>query len=107
MTEQIFGTLGVILFLAFLVEAMVEYIAGQVVDHVPALQAWRWLLVYVSLAVGVLCAFIYRLDLVALLAAYLKITIEPGILGITLTGLSIGRGANFIHQIVAQYFPQK
>ena len=32
-----------ILFLAFLVEGMVEYLVGALLfDHIPALQPWRW-----------------------------------------------------------------
>jgi hypothetical protein len=105
--DNVFGLLAIILFVAFLVEALVEYLFGQLIDKFPALLPYRWLLVYISAAVGVIMAFVYQFDLVSILGAFVAITIPVNPFGITLTGLAIGRGANFIHQIVQQYFPQK
>ena len=107
----VLAILAVILFLSFLVEALVEYVFGQAAQHVPAIQPYQWLLMYVALVVGVLAAFVYRLDLVHLLAAFLD-DISPGAigaipqttLGIVLTGLAIGRGSNFIHDLVTRFF---
>ena len=60
---------------------------------------------YVSALCGILLAFYYQLDLIALLASVLgeSITVSP--VGFILTGLGIGRGANWMHQFVEQYFP--
>ena len=54
---EVIGTLGVILFMAFLVEGMVEYFFGEIANHVPALEQWKWMLMYVAAAVGIVAAF--------------------------------------------------
>ena len=98
------GTIQVIaasLALAFLAESMVEYLFGSLVDHVPALDKFRWTLMYVSAGVGVGLAFFYELDIIRLITAE---DITP--VGMILSGLMIGRGANFVHQFVASYLPK-
>ena len=104
---EVIGTLGVILFMAFLVEGMVEYFFGEIANHVPALEQWKWLLMYVAAGVGVAAAFIYQFDLIALIASWLEVELNASPFGIVLTGLAIGRGANYIHQIISTYFPKK
>jgi hypothetical protein len=107
----VFAILAIILFLSFLVEALTEYVFGQVAEHVKVLQPYQWTLTYIALAVGVLAAFWYRFDLVYLLARFLE-QYAPGVLveipqtnlGIILTGLAIGRGANFIHDLITKFF---
>lgn len=104
------GALVIITFLAFLVtEGVVEYFAGQLFQHIAKLVPFSWALMYLSAAVGVLLAMYYRLDLVALLSQYLQI--QPAIVidwpGEVLTGLAIGRGANFVHDLITQFFPVK
>jgi hypothetical protein len=107
----VIAILAIILFLAFLVEALVEYIFGQIAEHVEAAKPYQWLLAYVALIVGVITAFIYHFDLVYLLAQFME-DYAPGVLdkipqtslGITLTGLAIGRGSSFIHDIITQFF---
>ncbi len=100
----VLSTLGVILLLAFLVEALVEYIFGQLVEHVAVLKPYSWALMYVALAVGVAGAFIYRFDLIYLIGGWLESPIEMHPFGIVLTGLAIGRGASFIHDIIQRFF---
>lgn len=87
--------------LAFLSESLVEYLFGSFCDHFPALEKIKWLAMYISAAVGVGVAFWYHLDLLALI-------VEDGStwVGILLSGLVIGRGANFLHQFVSQYMPK-
>lgn len=99
-----FAVIGVILLLAFFVESLVEYLFGQLFEHVPAIKPHSWLLMYISAAVGVAGAFYYRLDMMSILSQYLDVPIEVGWFGITLTGLAIGRGANYISDIVARFF---
>lgn len=101
---SIMSILAIIFFLAFLVEALVEYIFGQAAQHIPALQPYQWTLMYVALAVGVGAALVYRLDLVFLLSEFLGGSIQQTLLGTILTGLAIGRGSNFIHDITARFF---
>ena len=84
--------------LAFAAESGVEYILGTPFKKFPKLQALSWLLMYVSLGVGVSLAFLYQLDLFAL------ITGEPAtVQGIALTGSMVGRGANFVHDFASKY----
>lgn len=104
------GALGLILFFAFMAtEGIVEYFIGKPFEKVPKLTSYQWLLMYVSALVGVLLMIYYKLDIVAILAQYLKVepVIEPGMVGFILTGLIVGRGANFVHQIVDKFFPSK
>lgn len=84
--------------LAFLSESMVEYLFGTLMKKVPMLTSWSWVLMYVSLAVGVWLAFAYRLDLLALIQEDTQ-TVQ----GIILSGAAIGRGANFVHDFVSKY----
>lgn len=87
--------------LAFLTESMVEYLFGQAVDHL-ALEKWRWALMYVSALVGVGLAFYYHLDLLALIGQ-----LEASPVGYLLSGLIIGRGANYLHDFVSRYILQQ
>jgi len=104
------ASLVIILFLAFLVtEGIVEYFLGQAFLRVPVLTPYGWLLMYVSAAVGIGLACYYQLDLVALLSQYLQMSppILSGLIGEILTGLAVGRGANFVHDIISKFFPVK
>lgn len=93
--------------LAFLAESMVEYVFGTIVDKVPKLAAWRWLLMYVALAVGCLMAYHYHLDMVAMIAELADFELSPTWLGTLLTGLAIGRGSNYIHQFMSEHLPKR
>ena len=88
--------------LAFLTESMVEYLFGQAVDHIPAMASWRWALMYIAAVAGVGLAFYYRLDLLALIGQ-----LEPSPVGFALSGLIIGRGANYLHDFVSRYILQQ
>ena len=102
------GALALILFLAFMVtEGIVEFFVGKPFEKIPKLTPYQWTLMYVSAAFGVGLAIYYKLDLIALLSSYLKMdpVILSGPVGQVLTGLSIGRGASFIHQIMDKFFP--
>lgn len=88
--------------LAFLTESMTEYLFGQALDRFPNLSPLRWLLQYVAAIVGVGLAFYYQVDLIALIGGD---AVSP--VGVTLSGLIIGRGANYFHQFVSQYLTSK
>jgi hypothetical protein len=99
--------LGFILFVAFLTEALTEYFLGEPFNHSPKLAPWKWLLQYISAGVGICLAFYYKLDLFYLFGQYVGAqTIPMGWPGIVFTGLSIGRGSNFIHDIWGKFFPK-
>ena len=101
------AVMGVVFLLAFLTESLTEYIFGTLFEKVSALTPYKWALMYVSAAVGVGVAFYYQLDLINLLAGVLGENIAPSPVGFTLTGLGIGRGANYLHQVVDTYFPSR
>lgn len=96
--------LVVIFLLAFLVESLTEYLFGQIFAHVPALQPWSWCLMYIAAGVGVLGAFVYKFDLIFLLGSYVGVVMPITWFGILLTGLAIGRGSNFLHDLVTRFF---
>lgn len=101
---DILATLGVIFLLSFLVESLVEYIAGQLFKHIPAISSYSWVTMYIALAVGIAGAFVYGFDLLALLGTYLGASIQSSSFGIVLTGAAIGRGSNYLHDLVSRYF---
>jgi len=101
---SVLSILAVIFLLAFLTESLVEYLFGAIVEHVPALDPYRWLLMYVAAGVGVTGSFIYQFDLLHLLGDYVSAEIPVHWFGVLLTGLSIGRGSNYLHDLVKKYF---
>jgi hypothetical protein len=101
---SVLSILAVIFLLAFLTESLVEYLFGAVIDHVPALQPYNWTLMYVAAAVGVAGAFIYQFDLIHLLGDFVEAPIPVHWFGVLLTGLAIGRGAQYLHDLVEKYF---
>ena len=91
------------LILATLVEGGIEYIFGTVFDKIPVLKDYRWLLMYVGLLAGVALSFYYAIDLIALAANLAGATQTTTPVGVVLTGLVIGRGANYLHDFVSRW----
>lgn len=83
--------------LAFLAEGMTEYLFSDVFDAAGVDRKW---LKYVAAAVGVALAVLYRLDL---FAAYFDLHAVYPAVGWVLTGLVIGRGANYVHDLADRY----
>lgn len=100
---EIIGQLGVILLLAFLTESLTEAVFGEPFDHSPKLQPYKWLLKYVAFAVGVAGAFFYSFDFLYLVGRYLGVYIPVHPLGIVLTGLTVGRGAQAVHDVIDRF----
>jgi hypothetical protein len=103
--EAIFVTIKPLLLglvLAFLVESFVEYIFGQALDHLPKLAPLKWLLQYVALVAGAGLSYYYYIDVIAVIT-----DTQTTLVGVILTGLGIGRGANYFHQFVSTYFPKR
>ena len=101
-------SLLVALLLAFLVESLTEFVFGKPFDKIPALTPHKWLLMYIALAIGVGVCFFYRLDLVSLLTQYASGAPAPGIsvswVGMLLTGMAVGRGSNYLHDLIMRFF---
>ena len=100
----VLAILAVIFLLAFLTESMVEYFFGEIANHFPALTPYKWLLMYVAAIVGVIGAYIYSFDLLHLVGEFVGTSIPVHWFGILLTGLAIGRGAGYLHDLVQKYF---
>lgn len=101
---SVMAILGIVLFLAFLVESMVEYFVGEIANHVPAAGPYKWLIMYVAAMIGILAAFIYKLDIINMLADFLGTQFSTTVFGMVFTGLVIGRGANFVHDLWQKFF---
>ena len=89
--------------LAFLAESMVEYLLAVPLSFLVK----RWPIVeqlqiklYAALGVGVLMAFQYDLDLIFEGFGYTAHWVGFGVL---LTGLGLGRGANWLHDFWTTY----
>lgn len=74
------------LFFGFLVESLVEYFLSEWIG--------KWTK-YASAAVGVVLSLAYQLDLVEALTS-----LSYPVVGCVLTGLVIGRGANYINDLI-------
>ena len=102
--------LGVIFLLAFLVETLVERIFAPFFDNIAGLAKFKWVQLYIAVGVALLGAFLYRFDLLYLVAVFLGSlvnappTIQPSAYGIALTGVAIGQGAAYLHDTVSRYF---
>ena len=101
---SVWAILAVIFLVAFLVESLVEYLFGAPFDHVPGMTPYKWVLMYVAMAVGIVGAFVYRFDLIYLIGQYVNAGIVTTTFGIILTGAAIGRGANYLHDLVDKLF---
>jgi len=97
-----------VIFLAFIVtEGTVEYLLGVPMDKIEKLKPYKWVLMYPSMALGIFVCSYYKVDVVYLLAAQLGIAgVAIGPVGISFTGILIGRGANFVNDMWQKYFPE-
>ena len=96
------GLFVVLMFFGFMAtEGCVEYFLGTLFERVEKLKPFAWLLMYVSLFAGLGLAFAFELDAVA---KVFGIT-SPAMpwLGTGLTGVVIGRGANFVADVWKKY----
>lgn len=97
--------LAIVLFVAFLVETLVEFVAGPIFDKVPKLAPYKWTIMYVAIAVAMFAAFLYRLDLVFMLAQFLGVEeIPQTTYGTIITGIAIGKGSNYLHDLIKRFF---
>ena len=94
-TAQLFG---LALLLAFITEGTVEYLFGTAADHWDFLKPYKWALMYVAVAVGIGLAFYYQLDVVAVLTGE---GVTP--VGFAISGIAIGRGANYVSDLFQRY----
>jgi hypothetical protein len=89
-----------ILILATLAESLVEYLIAPPVDELADDKPWREIAMrYIAALVGILLAVTYQTDLLAMLG----LTSPWPWVGWVVTGLLIGRGANFVHDFASRW----
>ena len=90
------ATLGIsILLLATLVEGFTEYVFSDAADHV----GFGIGLKYAPLALGVIVAVLYQVDILASLG----VTSSVPYAGYVVSGLIIGRGSNYVNDIISKF----
>ena len=104
---EILGYLGIILALAFMVETLVEFLFSDLFLKIPALEKYSWTQKYIAVVAGVAGAFIYQFDLPHLLAEFFGVSLIHHWFGIFWTGVGIGKGSNYIHDLIMRFFRGK
>ena len=93
-------SLGVSVFLlATLIEGFTEYALADLADKAGA----KRVLKYVPLALGVLAAVAYKVDILASLGVVSSVPF----VGSVVSGLIIGRGSNYVNDIVSRFREKK
>lgn len=103
-TLGVLKILAVIFGAAFLVETLVEYVIGTPMEKIEKLKPYKWLIMYAAAVVGVVCAFVYKFDLIYLIGQFVGAPVAQTQFGIILTGAALGRGANYLHDFVKRFF---
>ena len=83
--------------LAFLSESLTEYLFAA---PLSAARLPADLVRYIAVAVGVLLAWTYNVDMTREL---LGLTPRPAALGVVLSGVMMGRGASYVHDFYQSY----
>lgn len=102
--EAVLATLGIIFLVAYLCESLVEYFLGLPFENIPALAKYKWLLPYAAMIAGVVMAVVYKFDLISLLGQFFGMEIVSNMVGVVVTGMAIGRGAEYMHKLVSKFF---
>ena len=89
--------IGFALLLAFLVENLVEYLVGPLLDWIGSKTGFRLGKRYVAAAVGVALCIAYGLDI---LGGFGFQSGSP-LIGLVISGLVIGRGSNSMHDLIS------
>jgi hypothetical protein len=92
--------LAIILVIAFIVESTVEFFFAPLFDNIPTLSRFKWIQMYIALGIGVLGSNIYQFDVIYLVGMYFKQPIPVTMFGVILTGLAIGKGSNYLHDLI-------
>jgi hypothetical protein len=103
---QVLAMLVVILLMAFMIEAAVEFFIGKAFEKFPKLKPYSWCLMYVAAVAGIAGAMLYQFDMLNLLSRFVDLVPPIPItgFGMVLTGLTIGRGSNAVHDVYKKFF---
>lgn len=110
MLSNMLGLVSVILMFSFLVETIVEALVGKPLNEFPALAKYKpYILSYLAVAIGIYGAFIYSFDLLYIFS--LQIQPDPLIkvttLGTVLSGIAIGMGSSYLHDLLSKFILKK
>jgi len=101
----VLSLLVVILLVAFFIETLVEFVFSDLFLKIPGAEKFHWTVKYVAIGVAIYAAFHYQFDLIALLANLLEINmIQVSVFGIIVTGVAIGKGSNYLHDVFKRFF---
>lgn len=93
------AALSLLIALSVVLNRVVEYAVGKPLDKISEkfekVKPFRWLIMYVALALGIYAALTYDLDLLSIEVFGLP----PSLLGKILTGVILSGGANLINDI--------
>lgn len=102
--------LFVAVLLGWFVESAVEYIISPIAEHPKIVAYKKEILQYASLAAGVTLALVFGVDLfkhvIGVVFPDYVYQAHP-VVGMVMTGLILGRGANYIHQFASIFIPAK
>jgi hypothetical protein len=99
------GLLIVLLFLAFIAtKGTVQYLLGTLFEKIEKLKPYSWLLAYASAGVGIALCWYYDMDALADLISACGYPTAHSTIGNILTGILVGQGASFVHDMWKKYF---
>ena len=98
---------AVIFVLSLILESVVEAVLGEPFNHIQAIMPYKWGLKYVAFIGGVIGALIFKFDFLSLSATWFSVLIPDAppvvipitVYGMILTGLTIGRGSQAVHDL--------
>ncbi len=99
--------LPIVLLLAFLIESLVEVVFSTLKKTFPFLARVSGLEFYAAMVAGIIGALVYRFDFLVILATWLNIPLSSSLFGTLISGLAIGRGSNYLHDLVAKFLTQR
>lgn len=82
-----------IIALALIIERFTEWVVGTPFNKIPKLTPYKWTLMYVAGALGLVAALTFHIDLLT------TIGLPSSLYGEILTGIALGGGSNLIHKL--------
>lgn len=96
------GAFAFVLFAATVIEIVIEHTIALLYDNIQALQSYKWTQKLWAGGVGILSAFVFEINLMAMVAKHLEFALpetESAVrLAFVITGLVLGMGAQRIHE---------
>ena len=99
MLAEVVGLIAALLALGLLVRQVVEAVVAPFFDKIPVLTPYKWTQIYASFIVGVVVSFSFALDVLPVILEQFGVIRVPATVGIVLTGLLIGGGAELWHRV--------